>query len=199
VLEWTGTADSVTSDVVNSWTNSTFTAGNFFLGANLTVAGVGTITPSANTLTDFDLVVDVSSSCNNLIVFMWTEGTAAQNVTLDLAWALLSGDWSASVWPYVRPRHAQQELALCQRYYEELRFDLTSLPTYARGSSAFITDTYAWINFNTTKRVSPTVAGATYNNISGGTTVATIHGVRFGGSATGDASITGRITVSAEL
>ncbi|MGY5791903.1 hypothetical protein ACXHXM_16830 len=116
VLEWTGTADTVTSDVVNSWTNASFTAGQFFLGSNLTVAAVGTITPSAATLTPWSQTANISSSCNNLIVIMWTEGTAAQNVTLDMAWGLVQGDATKETWPYA-PRHIQQELALCQRYY----------------------------------------------------------------------------------
>lgn len=115
VLEWTGTADTVTSDVVNSWTNSSFTAGQFFLGANLTVAAVGTITPAANTLTKWSLTANISSSCNNLIVLMWTEGTAAQNVTLDMAWGLVQGDATQETYPYA-PRHPQQERTLCQPY-----------------------------------------------------------------------------------
>src|SRR5581483_6064460 len=43
ILEWTGTADSVTSDVVSNWASGSYTAGGFFLGSNLTVAGVGAI------------------------------------------------------------------------------------------------------------------------------------------------------------
>lgn len=85
ILEWTGTADSVTSDVVNDWTSSTYTAGNFFLGSNLTVTAVGSITPSGNTWTDVTVLTGTcGSSVNNVVVFVWTEGTAAQNVTLDV-------------------------------------------------------------------------------------------------------------------
>ncbi len=47
ILEWTGTADVVTSDVVNDWTSGNFSAGNFFLGSNLVVNQIGTITPSS--------------------------------------------------------------------------------------------------------------------------------------------------------
>lgn len=117
ILEWTGTADAVTSDVVANWSSATYTAGNFFLGSNLTVAAVGTITPSANTVTDFSLTATISAACNNLIVILWTEATAAQSVTLDMVWGLVEGNASAETWPF-GPRHPQQELALCQRYYE---------------------------------------------------------------------------------
>lgn len=115
ILEWTGTADSVTSDVVNSWTNSTYTAGQFFLGSNLTVAAVGSITPSAATDTAFSLSASVTTSCNNLIVLVWTEGTAAQNVTLELGemdchLGAIARQWS--------PRTLAEEEALCGWFYE---------------------------------------------------------------------------------
>ncbi len=84
ILEWTGTADAVTSDVVNDWTSGTYTAGNFFIASNLTVRAIGSITPSAATLTDLGaLTATLGSTFTNLIVVIWTEGTAAQNVTLD--------------------------------------------------------------------------------------------------------------------
>lgn len=85
ILEWTGTADAVTSDVVSNWASGTYTAGNFFLAANLTVTAVGSITPSAAAWTTITQLTGVlGSSVNNQIVFIWTEGTAAQNVTLDV-------------------------------------------------------------------------------------------------------------------
>jgi hypothetical protein len=116
ILEWTGTADNVTSDVVNDWTSAGYTAGNFFLGASLTVTAVGAITPAANTWTDLTEVVGVcSASLNNLIVMIWTEATAAQNVTLDFRTQLERG----SVASAYMPRDQTYELALCQRYYQK--------------------------------------------------------------------------------
>jgi hypothetical protein len=115
ILEWTGTADAVTSDVVANWASGVYTPSNFFFASNLTVAAVGSITPSANALTDFALTASVSGSCNNLILVYWTEGTAAQNVTLDMAWGLVEGDCATENYPY-EARHPQQELALCQWY-----------------------------------------------------------------------------------
>ncbi len=85
ILEWTGTAGSVTSDVVLDWTSGAYTAGNFFLAANLTVTAVGSITPSANTWTSITALTGTAGSAlNNWVIFFWTEGTAAQNVTLDI-------------------------------------------------------------------------------------------------------------------
>lgn len=100
VLAWTGTADGVTSDVVNSWTNGTLTAGNFFIGANLTVASVQQVAVTANVLAAIDIKgIDVPSGCNNLIVFVWTNSAVAQSVTLDYWLKLERG---AVVTPFVR-------------------------------------------------------------------------------------------------
>jgi hypothetical protein len=115
ILEWTGTADAPVSDVVNSWTNATFTAGQFFNSTTLTVTQVGTITPSAATVTDFLLTTTLGSSVNNVIVMIWTEGTAAQNVTLDVAWQFAKGDLTGQTYP-VAVRSREDEMALCQRH-----------------------------------------------------------------------------------
>ena len=114
VLEWTGTADAVTSDIVNDWTSSTYTAGNFFVSTTTNVLAVGsTALTAATPATITVLPATVGASMNNLIVFFWTEATAAQNVTLDIAKATLTLGSVAT--PYY-PRLDSVELALCQRY-----------------------------------------------------------------------------------
>lgn len=87
VLEWTGTVNAVVSDIVNDWTSSDYTDGaaKFFVDANLTPLGTVALTPTANTWTNMTpLPVTIGNSCNHVIVFVWTEGTAAQTVSLDL-------------------------------------------------------------------------------------------------------------------
>jgi hypothetical protein len=130
ILEWTGAADAVTSDVVNSWTNGTFTAGQFFISSNLTVTAVGSLTPSAATVTDFSLTATLGASVNNVIVMIWTEGTAAQNVTLDVAWELARGDATGQTYP-LEVRAVGDELALCQRYFQPLSADYRSNGQFA--------------------------------------------------------------------
>lgn len=130
ILEWTGTADAVTSDVVNSWTNGTFTAGQFFNSTTLTVRQVGTITPTAAVITDWSTSAIIGTSANNIIVFYWTEGTAAQGSTLDQRWYLVDGGAGDSD-PFSARQH-QQELALCQRYYFEMRY--VNCGGYANGN-----------------------------------------------------------------
>lgn len=119
ILEWTGTADSVTSDVVNDWTSGTYTAGTFFNSTTLTVVAVGSTTPSAATITAWSQVGTISSSANNIIVLYWTEGTAAQNSTLDMIWALVQGDVSGSS-NMVPHRHVSIDREMCQLFAERL-------------------------------------------------------------------------------
>jgi hypothetical protein len=116
LLEWTGTLDSITSNVVASWTSSTYTAGNFFLASSVTPTAVDSLTPSGATWTTIAVSGTVSSSCNNLMVFVWTEGTAAQNVTLELAEAGLYDGAASRDW---LPRPFPQEFQFAERYYEK--------------------------------------------------------------------------------
>lgn len=154
ILEWTGTADSATSDVVNSWTNTTYTTGNFFISTTTTVVAVGAITPSANTWTSLStpLTGTISSSLNNLIVFVWTEGTAAQNFTLDISTVQLEKGSTATAFDY---RPYTTELQLCQRYYEEGSYIYTGGYSNASVVASVNTPVY----FKVTKRISPTVTG----------------------------------------
>jgi hypothetical protein len=117
VIEWTGTADAITKDVVSSWTSGTFTTGNFFIATTTTIAATGSVTPAANTWTDLLASATISSSANNLIVFIWSEGTLAQNATLDLGAVQLA---QGAQTPFESARPVGIELALAQRYYYTL-------------------------------------------------------------------------------
>lgn len=119
VLEWTGTADAVTSDVVNDWTSSTYTAGNFFISTTTNVLGVSASqSMTAATWADLtSLTITVGAAMNNLIVVYWTEATVAQNVTLDVSRRqMIRGNIGA----LFSPRAYSEELARCQRYYVRL-------------------------------------------------------------------------------
>lgn len=118
ILEWTSTADSVTSDVVADWTSGTYTAANFFLAASLTVTATGSKALTANTLTNIALPATLSSSTTNLIVLFWTSSTQAQNVTLDIGKVQLERGETPTVFEDTRPYSA--ELQMCQRYFYKL-------------------------------------------------------------------------------
>lgn len=108
ILKWGGTTDAPTSDVVNDWTSATYTPSNFFI-STVEVVGITTITGG-----EFSLTVGNLASAKNLIVFIWTESTVAQAVTLAMGKLRLS----PAAQPWVDRPYAQ-ELAMCQRYYEK--------------------------------------------------------------------------------
>lgn len=162
ILEWTGTEDSVTSDVVNDWTSGTYTGGNFFNSTTLTVRAVAAQAMTSATWGDITLSATLGSTFTNLIVLVWSEGTLAQNVTLDLARARLTRG-AARTW---RPVPFQHDLALCQRYYWK-SFPYATAPAQNAGAtgcvrfhhfigSAVATRTFA-LFFPTRMRASPTV------------------------------------------
>ena len=154
VLEWTGTLDAVTSDVVNSWTNGTFTTGQFFNSTSLTLVGTGSITPSASTWTSLTtaLTGTVSSSMNNLIVFIWSEGTLAQNATLDLSQVQLERGTTATTFERV---DYQVSLNRCRRYCLVLRKPTLRGVTQSAGFDGY---TRMGVNFPVELRASPTVS-----------------------------------------
>lgn len=147
VLEWTGTVDSVTSDVVNDWTSGTYTAGNFFLASNLTVAAVGSISPSSATWTSVAIAANISASCNNLIVFVWTEGTAAQNLQLDLTRCGLYDGALARSWLPPTPAVQREQ---CQRFFEK---------TYAIDVAPATATTAGIQDFYTRKEIAASTSG----------------------------------------
>lgn len=191
ILEWTGTADAPVSDVVNSWTNATFTAGQFFNSTTLNLVATGAITPPAGTVKEFKLKGSVGSTANNLIVFIWTEGTAAQNVTLDVAWELITGSATALSYP-VDPRPRTLELLLCQRYCW-MSYDIATAPGTATLNGAIDTTiptagTGAWhvtVRFPVPMVKTPTITA--YDNLGAS-------GVVFRGAAGKTASVTATTT-----
>lgn len=124
IIEWTGTADTITKDVVNDWTSGTFTPGNFFKSTTTTIVATGSTALTANTLASISLSGMVSGSMNNLAVFFWTDSTQAQNVTLDIGKVDLR---RSSVTSVHEARGYQEELAKCRRYYQLIRLKDSAL------------------------------------------------------------------------
>ncbi|MHB9027079.1 MAG: hypothetical protein ACYC7E_23330, partial [Armatimonadota bacterium] len=157
VLEWTGTADSVTSDVVADWSQASKAAGAFFLGANLAVVATGTQAVLANTWTALSGSGAVSTSCNNLIVMIWAEVPGQLDITeTDLFAGSATRTWT--------PKEPAADLLNCQRYYEKsYNLDVapgTATTTGLRGGR-FGADAAATclmvFPFLTAKRASPTM------------------------------------------
>ena len=154
VLSWTGTADTVTSDVVSAWgadgvtptwaTN--WTAEN--TPANLGVTG-SWAEYRASALMD-------TSSIKNVAVFIWCDDTSTTlgdflyvtDVQLEI---------NNSPTPFER-RPFGVELALCQRYYEKSYADATAPGTATNESSITSSYTYgattaSWIGTSSAYKV----------------------------------------------
>ncbi len=165
IIEWTGTADAITKDVVNDWTNGTFTPGNFFISTTTNITATGSVALAASTFTPISLTGTVSGSMNNLIVFFWTDSTQAQNVTMDI------GKVQLEIGPSATPlavRSISQEVSLCQRYFEKT-YPIGDAPGTAYGAAnaagaygsylyttAYFASLPQWV-FKIEKRVIPTL------------------------------------------
>lgn len=157
VLEWTGTADSVTSDVVHDWTNVSYAAGGFFLASNVTVSAVGSLALTANTPADVELAATLGASANNVVVMFWTESTQAQNVTLDIGKAQFTKGTAAV--PF-EPANITDEIVACRRYYQVLKHSAqcpksgTQLHSYNLSPQMRATPTAGIVSTGTTSNAS---------------------------------------------
>lgn len=116
IVEWTGTEDAVTTrDIVNDWTNASYTTGAFFVSSNILVDGVMSTNPGAGVLSNFNLQATLGETFNNIIVFIWARnGVTVNTGTLDFRMQLESGI-TATLFER-RPYEAEENL--CHRYYE---------------------------------------------------------------------------------
>ena len=163
IVAWSGTADSVTSDIISAWgaegTNPTLIANATYENspANLNVTtDWETYTVSAP--------IDTAST-NNVIVFIWSDVTdTTAGDFLYLAGVQLEAGSVAT--PFER-RPYGAELALCQRYYEVIGGGQT-LTLYAEGYAGAVTGNWT---FKVEKRATPTMTTSgtfTTLNVTGG-------------------------------
>jgi len=162
-----GSADVQTSDLVDKWSSANYSNSNFFQGATWPY-GVGTITPTAATWTNFSVTATLGYT-NNFSVFVWTEGTLAQNGTLELARMAFK--------PGIEIVHGQShmhfdiasELVACQRYYEKSYNQGTAPGTATTTGIVYFrsngTNHLECVPFKVTKRGTPNVT--LYNPNSG--------------------------------
>ena len=166
IVAWSGTADSVTSDIISAWgaegTNPTLIANATYENspANLNVTtDWATYTVSAP--------IDTAST-NNVIVFIWSDVTdTTAGDFLYLAGVQLEAGSVAT--PFER-RPYGTELQLAQRYYQKSYNDSTTPGTAttvgAKWSGAFGANDlyYQSVAFNQSMRASPTVRIFNVNN-----------------------------------
>lgn len=216
IVEWTGTADTITKDLVLDWTSGTFTAGNFFTTTSTTVTATGSTALTANTLTTVSLTGTIGSSANNIAVFFWTDSTQAQNVTLDVGKVQLEVGVAATA---LALRSIAIETLLCQRYYVLYSIGAGNL-TLGTGVINATNTAYILPTFTVPMRVAPTMTASSgsailfgaaagnftssavvFSNISttSATIQATIAGATAGQAALGLVPTGNSITVNARL
>ena len=149
ILEWTGTADAVTSELVADWTSSTFTTSGFFASTSKVLVGSASVTVTHNTETVVSVSGAVSANCNNLIVFMWVEDvpTHASDYALVGEFGLYPGN-VAQDW---HPDLISEVLLNCQRFGEVSGSVISYIPV--AGNKTVLPT----IPFKVTKYGTPTV------------------------------------------
>lgn len=145
ILEWTGTIDTVTSELVANWASGTFTTAGFFASTTKTLVATANVTATHNAESVLSVSGTVSTSCNNLIVFVWTENapTHAADYALFGEFGLYLGS-QVVAWS---PRPISEEFVLCQAHYEVLGQSSTPLAfaIYGyMGASGWIAFTYSY-------------------------------------------------------
>lgn len=191
LVEWTGTADAPTSDIVNDWTSGTYTTGNFFTSTTLTVVATATVTPSAATWTDLSVTGTVSSSCTNLLLMVWSEGTMAQNVTLDVTEVGVFHGAESRLW---MPPDINAELLRCQRFFVRLGQSRLFRLFAARYATTFILSEQA--EFPVPMRAVPTYSDSTPTWTTSAPTGNTVGALNSSGTYI---TISGALTVSGNL
>jgi hypothetical protein len=170
IVAWSGTADTVTSNIISAWgaegTNPTLIANATYENspANLNVTtNFATYSVTAN--------VDTAST-SNIIVFIWSDVTdTTAGDFLYITNVQLEKGTQATSFEY---RQYQQELALCQRYFE-MSYPLGTTPGTASVAGScwwHVTSTqngylYGIIPFKVTKRAIPTMTFFSYSGTSG--------------------------------
>jgi hypothetical protein len=153
IIAWSGTADSVTSDIISAWgvegTNPTLIANatyeNTPANLNLTTS-YATYSVSAT--------VDTAST-QNLILFIWSDVTdTTAGDFLYIAESKLEVGSSPTAFVYAGGTF-QGELAACQRYYQEYGSDGSNYITTAAASGGNINAT---VYFPVKMRISPSAS-----------------------------------------
>jgi hypothetical protein len=120
VIEWTGTADTVTSDVVSSW-NSTPT-----LIANAAFINTPADLTTSSAWAQYSITITLGATFNNLVLFIWTPNTEAQNDDFYLTQVQLVEAPAALSWSLIRKSY-EEDYRECARFYEK-SYDTDVLP-----------------------------------------------------------------------
>lgn len=157
ILEWTGTADEITVDLINDWASADYTIGasKFFANSTLTLVGTAKVSAAHNVDTAISVTGEVSTSCNNLIVLWWIEDVpdhAADYIQVSEAGiyeATAVQDWKC-------PENEQSQ---CERFCEVISSaENGEAATYGVAQCASTTRALNSLRFRTLKRRVPDVS-----------------------------------------
>lgn len=121
IVEWTGTTDNPTRNIVSSW-SSTPT-----LIANATFVNTPSDLTISSSWAQFSITATLGTTLKNLIVFIWTPNAEADNDDFYLKEAQLVKGVLAPAFE-VTEISAEADLARCQRFYEK-SYDTNVDPT----------------------------------------------------------------------
>lgn len=161
ILSWTGTADTVTSDVVSAWGADGVTP---TWAASWTAENTPQNLAPSNTWTRYSITATLdTASTNNVAVFIWCDDmTTTVGDFLYLTDVQLEVGSLAT--PYER-RQMQQEVALCQRYFQRLNGGAGGLFLGYGFSDSVGTAYNATFPLKVTMRVAPTIG--VYGTVTG--------------------------------
>lgn len=152
VLSWSGTADTVTSDVVSAWGADGVTP---TWASNWTAENTPSNLAVTTDWTTYRIQATVdTANTRNLAVFIWNDDTSTT-----LGDFLYVTDVQLEIGAVASPfdrRAIGDELALCQRYYYRNQPNQTQYPRYGVGQCNTTNTCDITIFFPTTMRISPT-------------------------------------------
>ncbi len=112
-LQTGGTMDTIPSSIVSAW-NADTTDPTF--GTNVAIITAAQSKSVTTSWANYSVSVTIPSNSKNVICAIWSDSDVAANGTLDVAEAGLYISATAQDW---KPRLAETELALCQRFFEK--------------------------------------------------------------------------------
>lgn len=120
----TGTADTtVVKEIINSWTSTNYTPGNFFVSANgftvraqgsTTVTNAGPDVNGTDPSTPISISTTIQQADENIFLFAWTSAALPQNTEVRFEAVGLFDGTSPRLW---QARLPEIERFLCSRYY----------------------------------------------------------------------------------
>lgn len=149
-LQSTGAANVLPATFVTAWGASGIDP---TLGGNLALVAAQSKSVG-NSWQQFSLVASVPLGSKNIICALWADGAFLTNETLSVAEAGLFVGTIVQAWA---PRPAQQELALCQRYFERF-FPGASNHALAFGQAYSVSSFFAAYLFKVPKLAVPVVS-----------------------------------------